>query len=58
MHISERIETECLRDVPDSFDWRDKGVVTPIKDQGKCGSCWIFSAVGVLESSFKINYPD
>ncbi|XP_059657329.1 senescence-specific cysteine protease SAG39-like [Cornus florida] len=40
---------ENVTAVPASMDWRKKGAVTPIKDQGQCGCCWAFSAVAAME---------
>ena len=37
------------------FDWRDSNGVTPVKNQGSCGSCWDFAATGAFEAAIKIH---
>lgn len=47
---------DLLKDIPAHWDWRDLGIVSPVKNQAKCGSCWTFSTVGAMESHFIKRY--
>jgi cathepsin L len=47
------------KDVPElpvTVDWRTKGIISPVKDQGQCGSCWTFGSTEAIESYYALKY--
>ncbi|KAE9599928.1 hypothetical protein Lal_00045848 [Lupinus albus] len=46
---------ENVSHIPVALDWRKRGAVTPIKDQGQCGSCWAFSTVAATEGIHQLS---
>ncbi|KAK1439012.1 hypothetical protein QVD17_04827 [Tagetes erecta] len=52
--VSQRYAVQSNEMFPEKVDWRERGAVAPIKNQGGCGSCWAFSTVAAVEGVNKI----
>lgn len=53
--IATKRRLEDYNEAKDEIDWHKIGVMGPVRNQGKCGACWAFSAVGAIEAAMAID---